>query len=341
MDYKSLTHIWLNGKKFSKEEILTEKDDYPNHTGEVISFLKEWFSESEFLSVQTSGSTGVPKLITLPKQSFVESAINTCGFLSLNKETQALLCIPIKYIGGKMMAIRALVSGYNLWIVEPSSSPLKKVSNDVNFLAVTPMQAQNCLNDSPEKLAKTSHVIIGGGAVNNSFTEKIQSFKNEFYSTYGMTETLSHIALKRLNGPKKSDSFETLPAYTVTINNSNCLVIKCPTLFPEPIETNDIVKLTKSGFEWLGRKDNVVNSGGIKLFPEAIEEKLMKILPETLFYLTSKKDTHLGEKLVLVCEEKLEIDWEKVNLAKYEIPKETIIQKIVLTETGKIKRMKF
>jgi o-succinylbenzoate---CoA ligase len=341
MDYNLAKYITLNKQLYSKDEIQNLMLSEKNHFAEVIQFLKEWFSETTEISVQTSGSTGKPKQILIPKQSFVESAKNTCDFLNLNKKTNALLCIPIKYIGGKMMVIRALVSGYNLWIDEPSSSPLKKINKTIDFLSITPMQAQNCLKDSAEKLIKINQIIIGGGAISDSFVSEIKEHNNQFYSTYGMTETVSHIALKKLNGANKSDSFEVLPSYSVSVNKENCLVIDCPSLFPESIVTNDIVELTKTGFKWLGRKDNVINSGGIKISPEDIEAKIKMKYPDLVFYISSKKDKLLGERIVLVTEKSIELNIETLQLEKYQVPKEIIISKVVFTETGKIKREKF
>lgn len=341
MDYKSLENITLNGKLFDKKEILNLATSKKTHFTEVIAFLQDWFSDSEEIIVQTSGSTGVPKQISIPKQSFVESAKNTCDYLKLDSKSNALLCIPVKYIGGKMMVIRALVSGYNLWIAEPNSSPLINFDKECNFLAITPMQAQNCLKDSPEKFTQINQIIIGGGAVNESFINQIQTYKNQFYSTYGMTETVSHIALKKLNGPNKSDCFELLPSYSVAVNKENCLVIDCPSLFPEKIVTTDIVELTEIGFKWLGRKDNIINSGGIKISPEAIEEIIKSKYPELVFYVTSKKDEILGEKLILVTNNKITIDWDELELEKYQTPKEILHREISFTETGKLIREKF
>lgn len=341
MDYKSLNHITLDQTKYSKEELLALNITEENHFSRVIEFLKEWFSESTEITVQTSGSTGKPKQISIPKQSFVESAKNTCTFLDLDSNTNALLCIPVKYIGGKMMVIRALYSGYNLKVVEPSSSPLKELSEKIDFLAITPMQAQNALMDSSEKLESIKQIIIGGGAVSELFIQSIQKFKNTIYSTYGMTETVSHIALKQLNGTNKSSSFQVLPPYSVSVNDENCLVINCPTLSQEKIETNDILKLTDKGFKWLGRKDNVINSGGIKLFPEEIEQKIKVQYPNLVFYITSKKDEVLGEKVILVTNEEVEIDFSKCKLKRYEVPKRVYKKEIEMTGTGKIIRKKY
>jgi O-succinylbenzoic acid--CoA ligase len=347
MDYKEFKNITLNNKLFSEEEILEMDLSTGNHLNEVLLFLKSWFDESEEMEVQTSGSTGKPKLITISKQSFVESAKNTCDYLKLDSETKALLCIPVKYIGGKMMVIRALFSGYNLIVQEPSSNPLKALKEEINFIAITPMQAQKSLTNFPKKLEEIKTVIIGGGSVSEVFSNEITSFTNSIFSTYGMTETVSHIALKKLSGENKTNNYNVFPAYSISKNDENCLVIDCPTLSSKKIITNDIVELMSANkFRWLGRIDNVINSGGIKLYPEEIEKKIKEFLPENTFYVTSQKDNLLTEKVILVIlrahsDLLQQKDWD-TNLSQYETPKATILEEeINFTETGKIIRKKY
>lgn len=300
MDYNTFKNITLNGKLFSKEEILQIEISEENHYAKVIHFLKEWFSETDEITVQTSGSTGKPKKINIPKQSFVESAKNTCEYLNLNSKTNALLCIPVNYIGGKMMVIRALVTGYNLVIQEPSSNPLKNPTESIDFIAITPMQAYIIIADNSKELEAIDTIIIGGGKLNSLTELFISLFKNNVYSTFGMTETVSHIALKRISGKEKSDEYVVFDAYNISQNENNCLVIDCPTLSQNQIQTNDIIEITaKNKFRWLGRKDNIINSGGIKICPEEIEEKLSSTLVGLKFYVTSIPDEILGEKLVL------------------------------------------
>jgi O-succinylbenzoic acid--CoA ligase len=293
--------------------------------------------------VETSGSTGNPKLIQIEKQSFVESAINTCNHLKINEKQNALLCIPVKYIGGKMMVIRAMVSGYNLISIEPSKNPLKNLNQNIDFIAITPYQGHHILEKNAIDLEKINNVIIGGGIVNENFISKINTFKNNIYSTFGMTETVSHIALRKLNGTDKSEYFEVLTPYEINQNEKNCLVIDCPTLTKNKITTNDIIKLKGNKFKWLGRKDNVINSGGIKIYPEEIEKKLATVLIGINFYISSISDEVLGEKLVLKIEKSKDI---KVNLSlvnskleKYKSIKEIIyLESFDYTENGKLKR---
>ena len=346
MNYKEFTHIKLNGKSFSKNEILDLTFSGESHLDDVFQFLQFWFNNEEEIIVQTSGSTGNPKKISIPKQSFVESAKNTCEYLNLNSKTKALLCIPVKYIGGKMMVVRALFCGYDLIVQEPNSNPLKELK-EIEFIAITPMQAQNSFTEFPEKLESIKTIIIGGGSVSDSFCKVIGDFSNSMYSTYGMTETVSHIALRKLTGKDKSDLYEVLPNYSISQNEEDCLVIDCPSLSKERIITNDMVELeSKNRFKWIGRKDNVINSGGIKLSPEIIEKKIANYIPKDVFYITSKKDKTLGEEvtLIILAEESnwlLNTNWE-ADLSKFEVPKSVILEKeFNYTKTGKIIRKKY
>lgn len=345
MDYKELSHITINNKQFSKEEILIMPINGESHLDDVFRFLKSWFDENKNIPVQTSGSTGKPKQISIPKQSFVESAMNTCDYLKLGEQTKALLCIPVKYIGGKMMVIRALVAGYNLVVQEPSSSPLLNSSEKINFIALTPMQAKNSLDNYPLEFEKIDTVIIGGGAVSEEFNKEIESLKNTIYSTFGMTETVSHIGLRTLNGKNRTDFYQVFPAYSISKNENNCLVIACPTLSSETITTNDIVEIKDSSFKFLGRLDNVINTGGIKVFPEEIEKQLAPFMNGETFYITSKKNELLGEKVVLISENNSiileEVKTKNHGLSSYSFPKEMLIKKIELTESGKIMRRKY
>ena len=345
MQYSNYQNIKLNNVSFSKEEILNF--DYSNsekkEINHIFKFLKNWFDTSNFIEVETSGSTGKPKQIQIKKQSFVESAINTCNYLKINVKQNALLCIPVKYIGGKMMVIRALVSGYNLISIEPSKNPLKNLKQNINFIAITPYQGYHILEKNALDLEKINNVIIGGGTVNENFIAKINTFKNNIYSTFGMTETVSHIALRKLNGADKSKYFEVLNPYKISLNEENCLVIDCPTLTKDKINTNDIIEIKGNKFKWLGRKDNIINSGGIKIYPEEIEKKIAPILIGLNFYISSISDEILGEKLILKIEKSndIKINLSLVNskLEKYKSVKEIIyLESFDYTENGKLIR---
>lgn len=346
MDYKDFSHITLNNKKYSKHDILEIEITGNTHLDEVFLFLKTWFDKTEEIIVQTSGSTGKPKLISIPKQSFVESAKNTCEYLKLNSKTSALLCIPVKYIGGKMMVIRALFKSYNLYVVEPSANPFTNFNKKIDFIALTPYQAFETGGDNKKELENTDIVIIGGGEINNLFLEVIKFYKNKMYSTFGMTETVSHIALKRISGKELSGNFEVLADYNISKNEENCLMIDCPTLTDKQIVTNDLVEIvTEKEFKWLGRKDNIINSGGIKISPEEIEQKLQPILIGMKFYVSSVLDEKLGNKLVLVVNKSIFLTLDiKLSFINSKLEKHKTIKQIIYvdefeyTENGKIIR---
>ena len=241
-----------------------------------------------------------------------------------------------------MMIVRAIVLGLELDMVEPATLPLIDYEKDYVFSAFTPMQLKNFA----KYLKNIKTVIVGGGRVSKPIIESIKDKKPHVYETYGMTETVSHIAVKKLNnfsGSEKDNYFTTLPEIKVSQDERGCLVIEAPKILDSKIVTNDIVELkSDSSFKWLGRIDNVVNSGGIKLFPEEIENKIQdKIQGE--FFIASKADDTLGDKLIIVIEgDKKDLDDSIFNeLDKYEKPKEIIfISKFKLTNSGKIHRKK-
>ncbi len=340
MIHKNFT---LNNTSFNSEkELLAYAMDLPE---EVRSFLEEWFHKDAFVVVQTSGSTGIPKSIQLKKEYMINSAIATGEFFNIRENTTALLCLSVNYIAGKMMLVRALVLGWNLDIVAPVSNPLLQVDKEYDFTAMVPLQLQNSLNN----LHKVKKLIVGGGVVDNSLLNKIQKINTQIFATYGMTETITHIAVKQLNHVKETPNFyKVLPNVIIYKDRRNCLVIKASKVAKELIITNDVVQLiSEKQFEWLGRYDNVINSGGIKLHPEKIEKKLDAIINER-FFVAGVFDVKLGEKLILVIEgtifEKEELEENILNLSllnKFEIPKEIyFVNHFIETETKKIQRKK-
>ena len=343
----------LNGRGFAtSNEII----DFSNEISlEISLFLKNWFSENPSIDVNTSGSTGAPKTITIKKDFFINSALSTGEFLNLKEGTTTLMCLPPNYIAGKMMLVRALVLGWHLDVVSPKANPLENSDKTYDFTAMVPLQLENSL----EKITQIKKVIVGGGVVSPQLQEKLQGVQSVVFATYGMTETVTHIAFKKLNhfsasaGVKSMSSFyQLLPNIKVYKDTRNCLVIDAPRVSQEVIFTNDVVDLISDRlFEWLGRFDNVINSGGIKLHPEKIEEKLSKIIAQR-FFVAGIPDTLLGEKLILI----VELESNNVSnfqqlfseniknlstLSKYEIPKEVrFLKAFVETETKKIQRSK-
>ncbi len=267
----------------------------------------------------------------------VNSALATGVFFNVKAGTKALLCLPVNYIAGKMMLIRALTLGWHLDIIEPNSTPLKRLSKTYDFTAMVSIQVENSI----DKLNQIKKIIIGGGAVSNLLQERLQCLNTEVFATYGMTETITHIAVKKLNNLKQNPNFyEILPNINIYKDYRNCLVVQASKVSEDIIFTNDVIKLiSDTEFEWLGRFDNVINSGGIKLYPEKIEEKLSKIIKQR-FFVASIPDNVLGQKLVLILEGKFRnYNLNDIKLTKYEIPKQLFfIEKFVETKTKKIQR---
>jgi O-succinylbenzoic acid--CoA ligase len=348
-----LTHInfhkdfKLNSNSFASVDALlnyTAKLSIDTH-----QFLEAWFSNKEYVLVKTSGSTGTPKEIKLQKSQMQNSAIATGVFFGLHENTSALLCLPVVYIAGKMMLVRALTLGWHLDVGAADSNPLKDNFKAYDFSAMVPLQAENAIDN----IHRIKKLIIGGGAVSHALQEKLQHVVTAVFGTYGMTETITHIAVKKLNNfsplhrgaseqSLHKDFYTTLPQTEIYKDERNCLVLKNTTISDVVIFTNDVVRLiSDTQFEWLGRFDNVVNSGGIKLYPERIEEKLGSIMKQR-FFVAGIQDDVLGEKLVLVVEgSPCVFDIKKAKVSKFEVPKKTyFIDHFVETATKKIQRKK-
>jgi O-succinylbenzoic acid--CoA ligase len=327
----------LNGKSFSYIELLAEalylKENGQLFEKNIGKFLLEWLNTESFVFVQTSGSTGKPKKIVLQKTAMIASAKATGSFFNLQPKSTALLCLSADYIAGKMMLVRALTLGLHLDAVEPNSNPLE--NKKYAFVAMVPMQVANSL----EQLHLIKTLLIGGTKVSYQLAESILKTNCQAFESYGMTETISHIAIKQI-GEKE---FTVLPNVSISLDERNCLVIEAFELSKDKIITNDIVEiLNESQFILKGRIDNVINSGGVKIFPEEIEEKLAEYISER-YFIAGRLDEKFGEKLILVVEAKpFEIENNIFSgLTKYQIPKEIIfVEKFVETETNKINRKK-
>ena len=328
--------------------------------------MAEWHDESPYVRVKTSGSTGDPKPMLVEKRRMLNSARITCDFLGLHEGDTALLCMSLDYIAGKMMVVRALERGLRLIVQEPSGHPLRSTQRGlslmcsagfahegqspcvdkppcVTFAAMVPMQVYNSLRvpEERERLTQIKQLIIGGGAIDEALAEELKTFPNAVWSTYGMTETLSHIALRRLSGPDASDYYTPFPSVHLSLSDEGCLIIDAPEVCPDILVTNDIAELRPDGtFRILGRKDNVICSGGIKIQAEEVERQLRPYLQEP--YMISKHpDEKFGEVVVLLTEgnpDDARAVCERI-LPKYHQPREYIhIDQIPLTETGKLKR---
>ncbi len=305
-------------------------------------FYTEWNNDSDMMLVHTSGSTGKPKPMMVEKCKMEASATITCDFLNLKEGDTALLCMPLDYIAGKMVVVRSIVRKLKLINVKPSGHPLSGMTEAPVFAAMIPMQVFNSLQVPEEKeiLMRINHLIIGGGAIDDKMERELRDFPNAVWSTYGMTETLSHIALRRLNGSEASCWYTPFESVDVSVNEDGCLVIDAQKVSDSRIITNDIAEIGKDGrhFRILGRKDNVIDSGGIKIQIEEVEALLKKYL--TVPYVITKKSDHkFGEVVAILVESD---DIEKIkklcedNMPKYWQPKIYIsVKEIPRTQTGK------
>ena len=336
-------------------------------------FLSEWNNGSDRVLVHTSGSTGKPKPMMVEKKRMLNSARITCDFLGLKPGDSALLCMSLDYIAGKMVVVRSIERHLHLISVSPCGHPLKDidlkdVKGEITFAAMVPMQVYNTLQvpEERERLTHIRHLIIGGGAIDASLEKELQALPGNIaiWSTYGMTETLSHIALRRINGAEASEWYQPFDSVKISQTEEGCLVIDAPLVCAETLVTNDIVEIEsyiynkeeKLRFRIKGRKDNVICSGGIKIQIEEVEA-LLKPHLEKPFMIAKKKDEKFGEIAVLLTEDE---DLKKVEATirrllsgksddsnksseskshKYWIPREfRYVEHLPLTETGKPKR---
>lgn len=312
-------------------------------------FLEEWNSPSPYVHVQTSGSTGAPKPMLVEKSRMLASARRTNDFLGLQPGDTALLCMSLDYIGGKMMVVRALERGLKLITIAPSGHPLAVADSPLSFAAMVPLQVYNSLQEPEEKVRLKSirHLIIGGGAIDDALAAELKSFPNAVWSTYGMTETLSHIALRRLSGPEASDWYTPLPSVTVNLSEEGTLVVNAPEVCATPLITNDIAELSSvncqlstvnsPSFRILGRKDNTICSGGLKIQAEELERQLRPHLSDP-FLITKRPDPKFGEVVVLLTEGSTD-DARQVCehiLPRFHQPRAYLhVARIPFTETGK------
>lgn len=341
--------LLLEGKEYAPEDIsrlvAEGAGNCPPALWDLYLFLNEWFDASPVVTVHTSGSTGVPKELVVRKDRMMQSARLTCEFLNLQAGDTALLCMNLRYIGAMMMVVRSLVAGLNLVVRPASGHPLSDVEVPLKFAAMVPLQVYNTLRVPAERkrLEHTDILIIGGGAVDDSLEAELKTIPIAAYSTYGMTETLSHIALRRLNGEAASKCYYPFPSVELSLSAENTLIVKAPLICDDVLQTNDIACLcSDGGFTIAGRKDNVINSGGIKIQAEEMENRLQPFIPVP-FAVTAVPDPRLGQALTLLIAGKPDIK-ELENklqavLETYYRPKHIFITELIpQTENGKIDR---
>jgi len=318
---------------------------------DIMEFVVDWSNRKEWIETRTSGSTGRPKNIKIKKEDILSSALRTIEYLGLKAGHSTLLCMPNRFIGGKMMIARSIIGGFNLHIAESTSKPEIPDGVSINFAALVPLQLHNIVNDpaSAKEWKKVDTIIVGGGKMDSSLEEKLKDWPNRIFESFGMTETVSHIGLRRVNGSDASAFFEVLPNIEIERDEENCLVIRSESIPKSPLTTKDIVEIEEGKmFKWIGRSDNMINSGGVKIIPEVLE-KLVKPLINTSFFFAGVPDDQLGERVTLVMESQplSEMDEDELmkdlrkELHKFEVPKEIhYVPAFEETESGKIHRKK-
>lgn len=346
IDFSSLSNDQI--LSLANTELKSDLEDWEKI---IWQFVADWFEHPDKnIEVFSSGSTGAPKLINHTEQAMLHSARMTCEALALKQGSTALLCLPATKISGMMMIVRCIQNKMKMYCAKPSLSPLTGVEDEghIDFSSFTPAQFYEIIDSDKafERAQSISKIILGGEEVRGVMKKRILLMVNEIYSTFGMTETISHIALKRLNGPKPDPFYKVLPGISVSSGENDCLVIEAPLLGQPHLQTNDIVRIINADeFEWLGRKDHVINSGGIKISPEQMESRLAAQITIP-FFIGGLADGRLGERLVLMVEAK-QLKPEELNSIKAAVmqvdkiyrPKEIrLVAELARTETGKIKR---
>ncbi len=342
--------VRINGERYTYETLsllLGNENASERWFQDIYEFLREWLSDSDDIVVNTSGSTGAPQPFALSKQLMRASARATNTFFNLNSQSRSLLMLSATYIAGKMMLVRAIEGEYNIIVCPPSKTQDLFSFGEIDLLAIVPYQLQTMLDEMPDyKFENVKNIIVGGAPILIDLEERVKGIDAAVYATYGMTETASHVALRRVG---LSHFYEALPGVSFSTDDRGCLIIKAENLNIERLVTNDIVVLLEGDnryFQWMGRFDFVINSAGLKLNPEQIENKLSSTIPNR-YYLTKRPDSKLGEKAVLIIESEPYTEHDMIELMrrmqntldKYEMPKEIhFVDRFAETPTGKVIR---
>ncbi|RMF63483.1 MAG: hypothetical protein D6743_10665 [Calditrichaeota bacterium] len=314
----------LNGRHLSRSWLLENRpfldaDAFTENELMTLRFCSDWLAGAQTFVLQTSGSTGAPRSVRLTRAQMVASAEATGRALGLKPGDRALVCLSPAYIAGLMMLVRGFVLGLELVVVEPRGNPLLQLDSPetcrLDFAAFVPLQVQKILaagGDTLAMLHRMKAILVGGAPISQELHRKLQQVQAPIYQTFGMTETVSHIALRRLNGAQAGDFYEALPGVCIDTDERGCLKVKAPQTAQKWVVTNDLVELLSSArFRWRGRFDNVINSGGVKLAAEQLEEEIAAVLAREdvtsaiagrPFFVCGLPDAALGEAVTLVFE---------------------------------------
>lgn len=333
--------IRLNGKLYSKDNLASQKIDNSrsgDNLAQALDFSKQLFSDIGTIAVKTSGSTGVPKEFHFSKAALAISAAATNKFFNLGLDSKAVLNLPMRYIAGKMMVARAILGGYDLIVLEASSNPdLSSITAD--FMPVTPFQMHSLIANQKHVLRNIGTFLIGGGEPTKDLISAVNEEQINAFSSFGMTETLSHFALANLSQATDSPLYTPLEGVKIKSGSDDRLLVNWPGITKGWLNTNDLVQIEKNKFGWLGRADNLINSGGVKIIPERVESILQSTIP-TDFFVAGIEHKTLGEEVVLFTESAI-----KINLDDYawdfnhQKPRRVeLIKPFLRTISGKIKR---
>lgn len=335
--------FYFTNETFDSDQIVSGKINQKKlsaYEQSVLKYAKEWLSDQEKFKFRTSGSTGAPKEILLSREQLKYSAGSTISYLFGKKSLdKTMLCLNPEFVGGRQVIYRALEHDINLLVNEPNSNALEFLEQRIDLMSMVPLQVSTTLRINPEKFDLVDCVLIGGGQVPSDLDTRLQKIEStRFYQTFGMTETASHIALRKIG----SKYYEPIGDVELDTDDRSCLKARGTVTNNQWLQTNDIVELGLKVFEWIGRADFVVNSGGIKLHPEQLEQKIREAFPNISFALTGKADPELGEKLVLITTTPLLSRLKSLKrLTGYEIPKEEIVvQEMPQLASGKLDRVK-
>jgi O-succinylbenzoic acid--CoA ligase len=328
--------VFLEGKAFTRLGLLDHCSELQVHPGtapwrkDVLAFIARFLDPGNpDIPQLSSGTTGDPKSHILSRDAMINSACRTIEFFGLSRGDRALLCLPVHYIAGKMMVVRALAGGLDLLLEEPSSRPIRDLEEGVDFTAMVPLQIEESLRNG-DPFARISRLLIGGGELHPSTRNQLSSMTvPEVYESFGMTETYTHFALKRINGPEADPVFRLLKDVHISTDQRGCLQVEVPGITSGTVLTNDLVEITVQGdgFTWQGRFDNLINTGGVKIIPELLEDRIRECLGKECLVLP-EADRKMGNRLVLLVEfqgEEAPVEfWKKLlknMLSPYEMPR--------------------
>lgn len=326
------------------------------YEADALAFCRAWQRGQSTFTLYTSGSTGTPKPIQLTRAQMQASAHLTGQALGLQPGDPALVCLNIRYVAGVMMLVRGLELGLPMTIIEPASNPLAGLDTPIAFTALVPLQLQTILTDATTdyrpRLNAMRGILVGGAATSPALEADIQPLRVPVFATYGMTETVSHIALRRLSGPVPDSAFTALPGVTLGTDERGCLHITAAASNFERVQTNDVVELLDAHrFRILGRADSIINSGGVKVQPEPIERQVQQLLNAwglaPRLFVAGLPDARLGQRITLVLEATSLTDdqWAAVQQTvrtqsgAYAVPRAWVsLTAFAETATGKIDR---